>query len=74
MPAPSSINRTARIHPRLVDGAPAIQQIDLKTGTDVPGLDQEEFQDHAERTKTSCIIFRALGGVGQISLSAALAP
>ena len=40
---PSSINTTARIHLRLVGGAPAIQQIDLKTEADVPGLDQEEF-------------------------------
>jgi hypothetical protein len=37
-------------------------------------LDQEDFQDHAERAKTSCIISGALGGVGQISLSARLAP
>jgi len=71
---PSSINTTARIHLRLVGGAPAIQQIELKTAADVPGLDQEEFQDHAERAKTSCIVFRALGGVGQINLSATLAP
>jgi organic hydroperoxide reductase OsmC/OhrA len=40
--------------------------------TDVPGLDQEESQDHAERAKTSCIISGALGGVGQINLSATL--
>jgi hypothetical protein len=31
------------------------------------------FQDRAEQAKTSCIIFRALGGVGQINLSATLA-
>jgi hypothetical protein len=37
-------------------------------------LDQEEFQDHAEREKTSCIISGTVGGVGQINLSAALAP
>jgi osmotically inducible protein OsmC len=53
---------------------PAIQQIDLKTEADVPGSDQEEFQDHAERAKTSCIISGALGGAGQINLSATLAP
>jgi lipoyl-dependent peroxiredoxin len=70
---PSSIN-TARVHLRVVGGAPAIQQIDLKTEADVPGLDQEQFQDHAERAKTSCIISRALGGVGQINLSATPAP
>jgi osmotically inducible protein OsmC len=54
-------------------GAPAIRQIDLSTEADVPGLDQEEFQDCAERAKTSCIISRALGGAGQINLSATLA-
>jgi len=56
---PSSIQTTARVHLRVVGGAPAIQQIDLNTEADVPGLDQEEFQDHAERAKTSCIISRA---------------
>ena len=59
---------------RLVGGAPALQQIDLNTEADVPGLDQEEFQDQAERAKTSCVISGALGGVGQINLSATLAP
>ena len=53
---------------------PAIQQIDLKMEADVPGLDQDEFQDYAERARTSCIIFGAVGGVGQINLSATLAP
>jgi osmotically inducible protein OsmC len=70
---PSSINPTARIHLRLAGGAPAIQQIDLKTAADVPRMGQEEFQDHAERAKTSCIISHALGGVAQITLSATLA-
>jgi hypothetical protein len=36
-------------------------------------LDPDEFQDHAERAKTSCIISGELGGVGQINLSATLA-
>src|SRR6266566_1693406 len=40
---PSSINTTAHVHLRVVDGAPAIQQIDLNTEADVPGLDQKEF-------------------------------
>jgi len=38
-----------------------------------PGSTTARFQDHAERAKTSCII-SALGGVGQINLSATLAP
>jgi organic hydroperoxide reductase OsmC/OhrA len=37
-------------------------------------LTPKEFQDHAERAKAGCIISRALGGVGQINLSATLAP
>jgi organic hydroperoxide reductase OsmC/OhrA len=36
-------------------------------------LGPEEFQDHAEQAKSSCIISRALGGVGQVNLSATLA-
>ena len=70
---PSSINTTARVHLRVAGGAPAIQQIDFTTEADVPGLDQEEFKDQAERAKASCIISRALGGVGHINLSATLA-
>jgi osmotically inducible protein OsmC len=70
---PSSINTTACVHLRVAGGAPAIQQIDLTTDADVPGLGREEFQDCAKQAKSSCIISRALGGVGQISLSATLA-
>jgi hypothetical protein len=47
-------------------------------GRDTPGgcawLGPEDFQDRAEQAKTSCIISRALGGVGHINLSATLAP
>jgi hypothetical protein len=37
-------------------------------------LGPDEFQDRAEQAKASCIISRALGGVGQINMSATLAP
>jgi organic hydroperoxide reductase OsmC/OhrA len=37
-------------------------------------LGPEEFQHRAEQAKSSCIISRALGGVGQINPSATLAP
>jgi osmotically inducible protein OsmC len=70
---PSSIDTAARVHLRVAGGAPAIQQIDFTTEADVPGLGPEEFRDHAEQAKTSCIISRALGGVAQINLSATLA-
>lgn len=69
---PSSIHTTAHVHLRIAGNAPAIQQIDLTTEADVPGLGQEEFQETAEQAKASCIISRALGGVPHINLSASL--
>lgn len=71
--APVAIETRARLHLRIVDGAPTIQQIDIETEGNVPELDHTGFLDLAEAAKTSCIISRALGGVEQINLSATLA-
>jgi osmotically inducible protein OsmC len=70
--APRSIQTRARVHLRNVDGMPTIQQIDIETVGEVPGLDQDGFRERAEQAKTGCIISRALGGVEQINLSATL--
>lgn len=70
--APSSIQTRARVHLRNVSGIPTIQQIDIETEGDVPGLDQDGFRERAEEAKTGCIVSRALGGVEQINLSATL--
>jgi lipoyl-dependent peroxiredoxin len=70
---PRSIKTRARVHLRIVGGAPAIQQIDLETEGVVPAIDEEGFARLAEEAKSSCIISRALGGVEQINLSATLA-
>lgn len=70
---PSAISTTARVHLRSAGGPPTVQQIDLTTEADVRGLSQEEFRNHAEQAKTTCIISRALGGVARINLSATLA-
>lgn len=69
---PTSVHTTAQVHLRLVDNGPAIQQIDLITEADVPGLGQEEFQDLTKQAEASCVISRALGGVPQINLAATL--
>jgi osmotically inducible protein OsmC len=69
---PSAINTTAHVHLRVVDGAPTIQQIDLETVGEVPGVDQVTFREHAEQAKSTCIISRALGGVVQLNLEANL--
>lgn len=69
---PRSIKTTGRVHLRTVGGIPTIQQIDLETAAEVPGLDETSFQQRAEEAKTGCIISRALGGVERINLVAEL--
>lgn len=71
---PRLLETRARAHLRIVEGAPTIAQIDLETEGDVPGLDEASFRTHAEQAKRSCIVSRALGGVGQISVTARLMP
>jgi lipoyl-dependent peroxiredoxin len=71
--SPRSIGTTARVHLRLVDGVPTIQQIDLETTGDVPGLDDVGFRELAEQAKATCAVSRALGGVESITVSATLA-
>jgi len=38
----------------------------------VEGIDDEHFRKHAEEAKASCLISRALAGVGEITLEARL--
>ena len=70
---PRSIETKARVHLRLVEGMPTIQQIDLETKGDVPDLDADGFGELAERAKAACAVSRALRGVEQITVSATLA-
>lgn len=69
---PRSIETVARVHLRLVDGVPTIQLIELETKGDVPDLDQDGFREIAEQAKAACAVSRALRGVEQITVSAAL--
>ena len=70
---PRSIETAARVHLRLVDGAPTIQQIDLETQADAPGLDEERFRELSETAKAACAVSRALRGVARIGVSATVA-
>ena len=38
----------------------------------MPNIDEAEFLKHAEAAKAGCIISRALGGVGEMTLDATL--
>jgi lipoyl-dependent peroxiredoxin len=68
-----SVKTTAKVHLRMVDGAPTIAQIDLVTEGRVPGIDQAQFSDYAEQAKAGCPVSRALAAVGEITLDATLA-
>ena len=68
-----SVKTTAKVHLRMVDGNPTIAQIDLVTEGRVPGIDQAQFTEYAEKAKAGCPVSRALAGVGEITLDATLA-
>jgi osmotically inducible protein OsmC len=69
---PDSVETQAQVHIRNVDGNPTISEINLTTNAKVPGLDDETFQQTAQATREQCIISRALGGVGNITVEATL--
>lgn len=70
---PNSVSTTAKVHLRQVDGQPTIAKIELVTEGDVPGIDEQEFQQYAEQAKEGCPVSRALAGVGEMSVDAKLA-
>jgi osmotically inducible protein OsmC len=69
---PRVIRTTARSYLRMVDGLPTINQIDLNTEADAPGLDETRFRELAETAKATCAVSRALQGVKTINLTSAV--
>ena len=69
---PDSVKTDASVQLRIVDGAPTITQIDLKTVGVVPGLDEADFIAHAKDAKAGCPVSKALAGVPEINLEASL--
>lgn len=70
---PRSVETTAKVHLRFVDDAPTIQEIELDTVGDVPGIDEDHFRQHAEEAKAACPISRALAAVDEITVTTRLA-
>ncbi len=70
---PDSIQATATVQLRIVDGAPTIAKIELDVVGAVPGIDEDAFLAQAEQAKRDCPVSRALAGVPEIELSAKLA-
>ena len=69
---PEAIRTTAKSTLRNVDGAPTITAIELETEGTVPGIDQDAFQAYADKAKETCVVSRALAGVGEMSVTARL--
>jgi lipoyl-dependent peroxiredoxin len=70
---PVSLRTNARVQLRNIDGAPTLARINLDTEGRVPGVDQRQFQAHADQAKRECPISRALAGIPEIVLTAKLA-
>ncbi len=66
------ISTTANVKLEMVNGGPKITSIELTTEAVVPGMDEQAFQEQAEKTKTTCPVSVALAGT-EIKLSAKLA-
>ncbi len=65
------INTTANVKLEMIDGAPQITTIELQTEAEVPGIDEQTFQQQAEQTKIGCPVSKALTGT-EIKLNAKL--
>ncbi len=61
--APQRVTTTATVHMTKTDAGLTISRIDLRCEAQVPGIDAAAFAEHAEGTKKSCIVSRALAAV-----------
>ncbi len=69
---PASVHTNADVHLAKDDEGFLINQIDLTVDAVVPNVDEATFQQHVEKTKTGCIIARALGAIPTINVKATL--
>jgi lipoyl-dependent peroxiredoxin len=68
---PRRVETTARVHLVPAEEGPSITKVELQTEAEVPGVDEDEFQQHAQTAKEGCPVSKALAGV-EISLDAKL--
>lgn len=69
---PESIETEVTATMELRDGAPTVSRVELDTVATVPGIDDADFQQHANAAKEGCPVSRALAAVPEIVLSARL--
>jgi len=69
---PTSVRSTVQISLDKDDGGFSITRSDISTEVSVEGLDDEQFQKHAQEAKEGCPVSRALGAI-EIGMEARLA-
>jgi len=69
--SPNRVATTAKVHLGQAGGGFKITLIELETEADVPGIDQQAFQEQAETAKKNCPVSQALAAT-EITLSAKL--
>lgn len=69
--SPESISTDANVSLEIVDGSPAITTIELNVKANIPGIDEDTFQEIAQGAKKNCPVSKALSGVN-IKLNAEL--
>ncbi|MCY4527283.1 MAG: OsmC family protein [Anaerolineaceae bacterium] len=69
---PTRVSTSARVHINSVPGGFAIDKIELDCEAVVPGIDEAQFQEMANATKTGCPVSAALAAVPEITLDARL--
>jgi lipoyl-dependent peroxiredoxin len=57
-----SVRTEAAMHLEKVDGSPTITRVELTTRGSVPGMDEADFVEHAEKAKTGCPISKLFAG------------
>jgi lipoyl-dependent peroxiredoxin len=67
-----SLETQADVTLRQSDEGLAITRIDLKLRGSVPGIDQDQFAEHAAAAKAGCAVSKALGAVDEVTLDATL--
>ena len=65
------VETKANVKLEMVEGGPRITTIELQNESDVPGIDEQSFQQQAEKTKSGCPVSKALTGT-EIKLNAKL--
>ncbi len=68
---PNRIQTNAQVTMDNVNGQNSISRIDLDCQADIPGIDNQKFQELADGAKKNCPVSRALSGV-EVTLKAKL--